>query len=78
MTDPKDVAAIVAAVGKAFSTFGGGRYTPGNPVSLALANQPLTFAAGVPVAEVVTFVIAQLERKPEPPHDGDEKGGRFL
>jgi hypothetical protein len=53
----KNVDEIVAAVGKKFPTFGGGKANKWNPVSIALAEKPLSFAACVDVKEVVEFVI---------------------
>ena len=47
---------ITAKVAKQFRCFGGGKAVVGNPISFALANEPPSFAAGVIVEEVVTFV----------------------
>ena len=43
---------------KNFRTFGGGQYTEGNPVSIALADSELQFAAGVSVKDVIDKVLA--------------------
>lgn len=52
------VRAITEMIADRFGTFGGGRPpTPGNPVSAALKDRPLVFAAGVDVADVVQFVL---------------------
>lgn len=55
---------IVAAVGQNFRTFGGGRDSSTNPLAHALKDQPLQFAAGVDVRDVVQFVLAvSVQRK---------------
>ena len=50
---------IVTAIGEHFRTFGGGEdvSNTNNPVSMAMADKPLMFAAGVDVKEVVVFVL---------------------
>ncbi|MBV6513044.1 MAG: hypothetical protein FMNOHCHN_02569 [Ignavibacteriaceae bacterium] len=48
----KDITAIITAE---FRTFGGGQSSMDNPI--AFANQPLTFAAGVSVEDVVERVV---------------------
>ena len=53
----KVVNSITAKVRKEFRCFGGGFYHPGDPISIALAEKPAAFAAGVDVAEVVRFVL---------------------
>lgn len=57
MSDEKMVAVIVQHVAQRFRCFGGGRGSAWNPVTEALKDNPLTFAAGVDVAEVVRFVL---------------------
>lgn len=47
-------------VAENFSTFGGGKANEWNPVSIALAKQPVMFAAGVDVKSVVKFVLDNL------------------
>jgi len=42
---------------KTFRTFGGGEFTEGNPVSIALKDRPLQFAAGVDVDDVIRAVL---------------------
>lgn len=46
-------------VGANFRCFGGGYYNPDNPISIALAENPLRFAAGVDVAEVIEFILKE-------------------
>lgn len=46
-----------------FRTFGGGRSSNTNIIAAALANEPLAFAAGVDVREVIQFVISELNDK---------------
>lgn len=53
-----DVKCITNDVARQFRCFGGGRITPGNPLSAALADGPAQFAAGVDVADVVAFVLS--------------------
>lgn len=53
---------ITAKVGANFSTFGGGRGSQYNPLAEMLKDKPLLFAAGVPVEDVVRFVIAEEDR----------------
>ena len=55
---------IVADVGTRFRTFGGGvDQSDNNPLSSALKNSPLTFAAGVSVEEVVRFVLSEASKE---------------
>ncbi len=54
---------IVSSVGSKFRTFGGNKFNPDNPVSRALAERPLQFAAGVDVKEVVEFIAKELNNK---------------
>ena len=54
---------LTEEVRKNFRCFGGGYYTPGNPVSAALAEGPTQFAAGVDVREVVEFILRQSAAK---------------
>ena len=48
---------ITEEVGKAFRCFGGGNTALNNPISHALKDKPLQFAAGPSVREVVEFVL---------------------
>ena len=48
---------ILSQIQSRFRTFGGGKATEGNPMSYALKDKPLHFAAGVDVQEVVDFVL---------------------
>lgn len=58
----QEVERITEAVARRFRTFGGGKVTPGNPLSAALKDAAPQFAAGVDVREVVCFVLdAQVE-----------------
>lgn len=50
-------AEIIAAVVEKFPTFGGGRVVADNPIAYALQDRPAMFAAAVPVADVVRFVL---------------------
>ena len=52
---------IMGRIQSEFRTFGGGEVTRGNPLSDALKNYPLQFAAGVDVAGGVGVVIEELE-----------------
>lgn len=54
---------LVDNIGGHFRTFGGGRGTRDNPISMALIDNPLQFAAGVDVKEVVQFVLNELNFK---------------
>jgi hypothetical protein len=71
-TTEKDVEQIATEIGKRFRTFGGGRdaWPSNNPLVHALKNEPLQFAAGVPVADVVSFVLAS---KTDAQTDADER-----
>lgn len=57
----KSVDQIVEAIGRRFRTFGGGVSSKWNPMSLALRNDPLSFAGAVDVREVVEFVLNYAE-----------------
>jgi hypothetical protein len=50
---------IVRLAAKQFASFGGGKLTPGNPISAALADQRPVFAGGVDIEQVVRFVLAK-------------------
>lgn len=51
-------AEIALLIAQRFRTFGGGRVQDqSNPVSHWTKDEPLSFAAGVDVAEVVRFVL---------------------
>lgn len=55
---------IAAAVAQRFPTYGAGSppANPNNGVANTLKNQPLQFAMGVHVMDVVNFVADELER----------------
>lgn len=62
-TQAADVDAITSAIAEKFRTFGGGASSSwGNPIAMALANEPAQFAAGVDVKEVVKFVLSQVSK----------------
>ncbi len=48
---------ITELVGRNFHCFGGGHGSSWNPITEAMKNEPLAFAAGVPVLKVVKFVL---------------------
>jgi hypothetical protein len=54
-----DEPSIVAAIGRNFATFGGGRDSHVDPTANAIKDRPLAFAAMVDVADVVRFVLDQ-------------------
>jgi hypothetical protein len=56
--DQEQIERYVSKCRNAFRAFGGGRITPGNPISHALANDPPSFAAGVDIHQVVSFILA--------------------
>lgn len=51
---------IVATVAKEFPTFGGGRGSQFNPLAAMLKDSPPTFAAGVPVHDVVRRIYEMI------------------
>ena len=53
----KSVDEITQIIGQKFRSFGGGQENPYNPVSMALKDQPLQFAAGVSIKDVVRTVL---------------------
>ena len=55
------IAEIVRDITSHFKTFGGGKYIPGNPISVALQGEPPQFARGVNVEEVVQFIVSKME-----------------
>jgi hypothetical protein len=55
----KNIDQIVRVIAQNFRCFGGGQFTEGNPLSVALQNNPPQFAAGVDVRDVVLFVLKQ-------------------
>lgn len=65
MTD-EQIKTIVAEIGVRFRTFGGGVGSESrpwhNPIAEALKDTPLSFAAGVPVEQVVRFVLEEAKR----------------
>lgn len=57
--DDEKVQEIMAEIGVRFRTFGGGIVgNADNPLSHALKDKPLQFAAGVDVREVIRLVLA--------------------
>lgn len=58
----KTVDQITQIVASDFRCFGGGKYTPNNPLSIAMADKPPMFAGGVDVREVVRTVLKNAER----------------
>ena len=50
----------VSKVGNNFRSFGGGKGSDWNPVAAALKDNPLQFAAGVDVSDVVDFVLKEI------------------
>ncbi|KKL02318.1 hypothetical protein LCGC14_2626570 [marine sediment metagenome] len=54
---------LVEAIGQRFRTFGGGNITEGNPISVALKDRPLQFAAGVDVRDVTDFVLEYVKKE---------------
>lgn len=58
----KDRAQLVEDIRNNFRCFGGGKYTEGNILSIALAEQKPQFAAGVDVEEVVRYVEDRIKK----------------
>lgn len=56
---------VVSIIASEFRTFGGGKFTEGNPVSHALRNAEPQFAAGVSVKEVVERCMQLFNEIPE-------------
>ena len=52
---------LVQKIGHKFRTFGSGYSDLNNPISTALEDKPLVFAAGVGVSDVVYFILEQIE-----------------
>lgn len=75
MATESEIDVIVDGVRDNFRTFGGGKFNPGNPVSFALANRDLQFAAGVSVRDVVEFIITALGEPKAGPPDYSKYGG---
>lgn len=60
--DERLVQVICAEIGVKFRTFGGGVDSGfNNPISAALKDRPLQFAAGVDVADVVRLVMSEIQ-----------------
>lgn len=57
------VRALVPRVAAKFPSFGGGRWSQNNPLSQALKDEPVMFAAGVVVAEVIREVVKLIPEK---------------
>lgn len=51
---------ITAKIGDRFRTFGGGKDSDFNPITKALKDSPMQFAAGVSVSEVVNFIAFEV------------------
>lgn len=62
MIEDEKVHEIMAEVGVRFRTLGGGVINTDNPISIATKDQPLQFAAGVDVAQVVRLVLSMTRR----------------
>lgn len=60
MKDETLTAHLVRDIGHTFRCFGGGRDSNYNPITKALKDYPLTFAAGVDVKEVVNFILSRI------------------
>ena len=59
-----DTQRIVQLIARRFRTFGGGQAPSDfNPLTHWLKDAPLQFAAGVDVADVVTFVLREAGRR---------------
>ena len=56
--DEKKVRQIVWATAEEFPSSGGGRDSDTNPITHALKDRPLLFAAGVDIERVVRFVLS--------------------
>lgn len=54
---PETTEDITTIIASEFRCFGGGNVSYGNPISMALRDQPPQFAAGVDVQDVVNRVI---------------------
>lgn len=63
---------IMAEIGVRFRTFGGGVASEWNPISAALKDRPLQFAAGVDVADVVRLVVNMTNGGANDPHHREE------
>ena len=50
---------IVRLASKQFPSFGGGKWSTGNPISYALKDKPPAFATGVDIEQVVRFILAK-------------------
>lgn len=48
---------LIKSVSENFRTFGGGNVTMGNPISHVLQDEPLQFAAGVDVKQVIVAIL---------------------
>lgn len=49
---------VVASCRDKFRSFGGGMVDRSNPISMAMADEPAAFAAGVDIREVVNHVLS--------------------
>lgn len=54
---PETAEDIATIIGSEFRTFGGGRTSTSNPITAALADEPLQFVVGVDVQDVVNRVL---------------------
>ena len=57
----KSIDEITQIIGQKFRSFGGGHTSFNNPVSAALKDQPLQFAAGVNIKDVVRAVLYEIQ-----------------
>lgn len=61
-THDEIVKEITAKVSQNFRCFGGARPTDGNPIAATMEGRPPSFAAGVDIAQVVSFVLTEAAR----------------
>lgn len=61
----KKIDEITQEIGRRFRSFVGGQKSDWNPVVNALKDQPLQFAAGVDIKEVVKVVLTLAKKKSE-------------
>lgn len=54
---PENIEDIVAIICHEFPSFGGGRASDNNPISMALKDESAVFAAGVDIKKVVKRVL---------------------
>ena len=54
---------ITQIIGRKFRSFGGGRTSNWNPITNALKDEPLQFAAGVDIKSVVKAVLSEAKKE---------------